>query len=289
MEEINTTIPVTAQDLSTANALKLAKELKLQVFLLPTGYTPMVIKTPPEKTNHTYKCSQNPPTYIVRPHKPSTNQPPSTTCCNRFSIKNRIHKIPRPRNAFIIYRGQKHSQVMQSGELANTAASRIIAQMWKHESQEVKDHYKKLAEEERNHHKAMYPDYRYTPRRPGEKQRRRKRSQRPADEYDIDSDYPSVTSEETPGAENYEHNEIPQPYTPQLISNSNCDSPDGSLDNKSPVNATFENQYSMEQNFPLFNSVTVETGCNPGFYSENEIMDPVLEFLGGGKNIYVWN
>ncbi|KAK9347523.1 hypothetical protein V1522DRAFT_401180 [Lipomyces starkeyi] len=90
--------------------------------------------------------------------------------------KQKVAKVPRPRNAFIIYRGAKHDEVMRRGDVSNTSASRIIAKMWKDEPTHVREYYRRLAMEESLNHKLQHPEYKYSPRRPGEKQRRSRRT-----------------------------------------------------------------------------------------------------------------
>ncbi|KAI9158508.1 Repressor of filamentous growth 1 [Paramyrothecium foliicola] len=75
-------------------------------------------------------------------------------------------KIPRPRNAFILYRQHHQAQVTaQNPKLSNPEISKIIGLQWKSEKPEVKDIWKKLAEEEKQRHQRQYPEYRYQPRR----------------------------------------------------------------------------------------------------------------------------
>ncbi|KAG6008940.1 hypothetical protein E4U43_000079 [Claviceps pusilla] len=75
-------------------------------------------------------------------------------------------KIPRPRNAFILYRQHHQSQVTaENPKLSNPEISKIIGDKWKHESEDVKENWKKLAEEEKQRHQHQYPNYRYQPRR----------------------------------------------------------------------------------------------------------------------------
>lgn len=75
-------------------------------------------------------------------------------------------KIPRPRNAFILYRQHHQSQVTADNpKLSNPEISKIIGDKWKHEAEDVKDTWKKLAEEEKQRHQHQYPNYRYQPRR----------------------------------------------------------------------------------------------------------------------------
>lgn len=47
--------------------------------------------------------------------------------------------------------------------------------MWKDEPVHVRDYYRQLANKERSEHQLQYPEYRYSPRRPGEKPRRMRR------------------------------------------------------------------------------------------------------------------
>ena len=56
--------------------------------------------------------------------------------------------------------------------ITNNEVSKVIGDMWKQESQEVKDHYQALAQQSREQHMRDYPNYKYAPRRPGERKRR---------------------------------------------------------------------------------------------------------------------
>ncbi|RDA93795.1 hypothetical protein CP533_6354 [Ophiocordyceps camponoti-saundersi (nom. inval.)] len=75
-------------------------------------------------------------------------------------------KIPRPRNAFILYRQHHQAQVTADNpKLSNPDISKIIGDKWKKESDGVKQNWKRLAEEEKQRHQNQYPNYRYQPRR----------------------------------------------------------------------------------------------------------------------------
>ncbi|KHO01947.1 HMG box transcription factor [Metarhizium album ARSEF 1941] len=68
--------------------------------------------------------------------------------------------------SFILYRQHHQSQVTaENPKLSNPEISKIIGDKWKHESDDVKDNWKKLAEEEKQRHQHQYPNYRYQPRR----------------------------------------------------------------------------------------------------------------------------
>ncbi|KAJ5779319.1 hypothetical protein N7457_007039 [Penicillium paradoxum] len=77
-------------------------------------------------------------------------------------------KIPRPRNAFILYRQHYQAMVVAHNPgLANPEISKIIGEQWRSLSDDDKSKWKALAEEEKARHQQQYPDYRYQPRRYG--------------------------------------------------------------------------------------------------------------------------
>ncbi|KAI0900311.1 hypothetical protein F4806DRAFT_504180 [Annulohypoxylon nitens] len=77
-------------------------------------------------------------------------------------------KVPRPRNAFILYRQHYQGQVAaRHPGLANPEISKLIGEQWREQPEEVKNNWKRLAEEEKIRHQRQYPDYRYQPRRGG--------------------------------------------------------------------------------------------------------------------------
>ncbi|KAK0670917.1 hypothetical protein QBC41DRAFT_64986 [Cercophora samala] len=75
-------------------------------------------------------------------------------------------KIPRPRNAFILYRQAHQATIVQQNPgLANPDISKIIGENWKAEPEESKNRWKELAEAEKLRHQTQFPGYRYQPRR----------------------------------------------------------------------------------------------------------------------------
>ncbi|KAG0694644.1 hypothetical protein DFH29DRAFT_959227 [Suillus ampliporus] len=106
-----------------------------------------------------------------------THQPMAPSS-DRRAQRNRSRDpswIPRPRNAFIIFRceySRKHSQAAQDGdeesESQNPTAktlSKRAAEAWKQLSASEKDRYKVLADKEREEHARLYPHYRFRPMR----------------------------------------------------------------------------------------------------------------------------
>ncbi|KAL4885006.1 hypothetical protein BJY04DRAFT_181140 [Aspergillus karnatakaensis] len=82
-------------------------------------------------------------------------------------------KVPRPPNAFILYRQRHHPRVKETfPDLSNNEISVILGKQWRAEPEEVKLHFKGLAEEFKKKHAEEHPDYQYTPRKPSERKRR---------------------------------------------------------------------------------------------------------------------
>lgn len=69
--------------------------------------------------------------------------------------------IPRPRNAFIIFRADR-SKIYQ-GRTAGDI-SQLVAAEWKSLSADVKARYERQADEEKQRHKVLYPHYRFQPK-----------------------------------------------------------------------------------------------------------------------------
>jgi hypothetical protein len=100
-------------------------------------------------------------------------------------------KVPRPPNAFILYRQERHPLLkLEHPEYHNNDICKfawpfsvkksctnlmpavILGKRWKSEPDEVKAHYKQLADEIKAKHMQEHPDYQYAPRKPSEKKRR---------------------------------------------------------------------------------------------------------------------
>ena len=84
----------------------------------------------------------------------------------------RLH-TPRPSNSFILYRREKHMEIMGQYKgvktLNNNVISKIVANMWRSETPEVKAHFAGLADAEKRAHMEKYPDYKYRPRKSASK------------------------------------------------------------------------------------------------------------------------
>ncbi|KAG2109439.1 hypothetical protein BD769DRAFT_1497302 [Suillus cothurnatus] len=119
----------------------------------------------------------SPPRHFIASTSCITHQPMAPSS-DRRAQRNRSRDpswIPRPRNAFIIFRceySRKHSQAAQESdedsESPNPTAktlSKRAAEAWKQLPASDKDNYKVLADKEREEHARLYPHYRFRPMR----------------------------------------------------------------------------------------------------------------------------
>ena len=106
-----------------------------------------------------------------------------STVSPSFSVSGKAPKVrkgatrpnhtPRPPNSFILYRKDKHAEIISQNFtekiLNNNTISRLVADMWRKESDHVKALYASKAEEEKQKHFLKYPNYKYQPRKNGKK------------------------------------------------------------------------------------------------------------------------
>ncbi|KAK9363830.1 hypothetical protein V1504DRAFT_430557 [Lipomyces starkeyi] len=77
-----------------------------------------------------------------------------------------VARVPRPRNAFILYRQHHHAVVVaEHPGKTNPEISKIIGEQWRQLSPDEKAVWQKLGDEEKKSHLERFPDYRYQPRR----------------------------------------------------------------------------------------------------------------------------
>lgn len=92
--------------------------------------------------------------------------------------KQKQNRIPRPPNAFILYRKSKQSSLSAlDEEISNNDASKLIGKMWHNESEAEKQRWHQMAIQKKLEHMQLYPEYKYHPRRPSEKPKRKKRKE----------------------------------------------------------------------------------------------------------------
>ncbi|TFB03673.1 hypothetical protein CCMA1212_004763 [Trichoderma ghanense] len=94
------------------------------------------------------------------------------------SIPAKPTKIPRPPNAYILYRKDRHNMVKAANPgITNNEISQILGRAWNQESREVRQRYKEMSEEIKLALLEKHPDYQYKPRKSSEKRRRARRQQ----------------------------------------------------------------------------------------------------------------
>ncbi|RAL06396.1 HMG-box domain-containing protein [Aspergillus ibericus CBS 121593] len=116
----------------------------------------------------------------------------------RPSVSVKAAKVPRPPNAFILYRQHHHPKLKEAHpSLSNNEISVILGKQWKAESEHIRVEFKALADELKRKHAEAHPDYQYTPRRPSEKKRRTSSRQYPKPTTEYKSPDLTTTSTET--------------------------------------------------------------------------------------------
>ncbi|KAJ3516443.1 hypothetical protein NM208_g14841 [Fusarium decemcellulare] len=82
-------------------------------------------------------------------------------------LKGTLAKIPRPPNAYILYRKERHHLVKKLNPgITNNQISQVLGQCWNMETREVRAQYKSMAEAIKKDHREKHPGYQYKPRRP---------------------------------------------------------------------------------------------------------------------------
>ncbi|KAF8446979.1 hypothetical protein BDZ91DRAFT_768730 [Kalaharituber pfeilii] len=117
--------------------------------------SPVPVGSPQDVSDHDMRLSPMPGDMV----------PPTQIC-----LCQQPARIPRPRNAFILFRQHNHASVVQANPgKPNPEISKIIGEMWRESSKETKIIWQKHAEEEKRKHLVRYPEYKYQPRRSGKK------------------------------------------------------------------------------------------------------------------------
>ncbi|KAA1468975.1 hypothetical protein DENSPDRAFT_551397 [Dentipellis sp. KUC8613] len=115
----------------------------------------------------------------MNPSTSQTTQPSSST--KRESRKS-AERIPRPRNAWILYRSAmiKTLTPPPPGARRRTQGeiSRILAPMWASATPEVRAFYQDEAAREKAEHAARYPDYKFAPVKKEVREQQRKEKKR---------------------------------------------------------------------------------------------------------------
>ncbi|CAG8631608.1 12896_t:CDS:1 [Funneliformis caledonium] len=88
--------------------------------------------------------------------------------------KARRSSIPRPLNSFLIYRRDYQARLSKEAGRKLPIVSKKAGELWRCETDEVRNRYEKIADLAGEFHKILYPNYEYKPNK-----NKRKRSARP--------------------------------------------------------------------------------------------------------------
>lgn len=92
-------------------------------------------------------------------------------------------RIPRPPNAYILYRKERHQIVkgkrpgITNNEICeyhvpffwthtDSSVAQVLGRCWNMEHPDIRTYYKKMADDIKEEHKRLYPDYQYRPLKP---------------------------------------------------------------------------------------------------------------------------
>ncbi|KAJ7596841.1 hypothetical protein C8J56DRAFT_298696 [Mycena floridula] len=120
----------------------------------------------PEVTTNEFSLPSSPSS---PDHSSSTLSPSTETCeLSTSSAPTRPRRsgsaIPRPRNAFIIFRSEFYQgKIKNTVERDHRHVSRILGHIWAQLPKEEKDEWKRKAEAEKAAHLKKYPGYRFSP------------------------------------------------------------------------------------------------------------------------------
>ncbi|ORY01379.1 hypothetical protein K493DRAFT_209710, partial [Basidiobolus meristosporus CBS 931.73] len=99
------------------------------------------------------------------PPNPSLSPSPSASEFHLPESRS-TKRIPRPNNSFMTYRKEKQKAILDAHPgINNKEVSKIVGEMWRNESEAVKEYYRKKAEQGKKEHALRYPGYKYTPRK----------------------------------------------------------------------------------------------------------------------------
>nr|AAR83920.1 MAT1-2 [Dendryphiella sp. 414296] len=142
---------------------------------LPIDLTPM------ESADSSHTLVKMPKNNAVSPQVQSnvqSAQAPSSnhTAVDLDALAAALKKAPRPMNCWIIFRDAMHKQL--KGEFPNLTVQEIstrCSQIWHSLTPEGKKPWQAAAQSAKEEHLRQHPDYKYNPRKPGEKKKRQSR------------------------------------------------------------------------------------------------------------------
>src|SRR6266498_3110002 len=108
--------------------------------------------------NITVSCGE------VKDHENDKNDT-SHPIIDESSQQKKEKKPPRPPNAFILYRQAKQPIITRErGNISNNDISKLLAELWRNETDEVRLYWRKVADRKKMEHMQLYPGYVFRPR-----------------------------------------------------------------------------------------------------------------------------
>jgi HMG (high mobility group) box len=75
---------------------------------------------------------------------------------NGVKLTRHGHEIPRPKNCFLTYRNEVAAKLIEYGIDNNSRnISKLVANLWRHESENVKQRYRDKAKQEKLKHQEL--------------------------------------------------------------------------------------------------------------------------------------
>nr|AET35419.1 SexM [Syzygites megalocarpus] len=88
-----------------------------------------------------------------------------STSNNTQSSSMNKGKIPRPKNAFMLYRQEKQKILpLSKKRVLSKDFSKTVGEMWRNEKDDIRKYFHLLADREKIEHTKKYPEYKYNPR-----------------------------------------------------------------------------------------------------------------------------
>ncbi|ENI09744.1 hypothetical protein COCC4DRAFT_125132 [Bipolaris maydis ATCC 48331] len=126
------------------------------------------------------KNNMRSPQVVSSPQSAQTS-PSEQTSINLKAVAAGLKKAPRPMNCWIIFRDAMHKHLKaEFPHLTIQEISTRCSHIWHNLSPEAKKPWQDAAQSAKEEHLRQHPNYKYTPRKPGEKKKRQSRKSKRA-------------------------------------------------------------------------------------------------------------
>lgn len=157
---------------ATKDALQLLNTARGGAYFIPEGFEPILVAhdvlTDEVRTEIRRSMARmRLPTSLRECRIPSYVVTSRSKCFTEAPESSPKEKNPpRPPNAFILYRKAKQAEIIAHNPgISNNDVSKIVGPMWKEETDEIVEGFRRAAEAIKMEHRRKYPDYRYRPRK----------------------------------------------------------------------------------------------------------------------------